>query len=131
MQIFIADDQIQVRSAVRLRLEQEPGFELAGEAADTTGLLAGLVDNLVEVVLLDWELPGLATDHLMRLLRYEHPSVLVVAMSSHPEARKHSLAAGSDAFLSKSEPPEVMLATLRQLSPVAKDLDQYTEAPDQ
>ena len=36
MRILLADDQVQVRSALRLLLEQEPGFLVVGETADAT-----------------------------------------------------------------------------------------------
>jgi DNA-binding NarL/FixJ family response regulator len=39
MRTLIADDQANVRSALALLLEEEPQFEIVGEAADAVGLL--------------------------------------------------------------------------------------------
>jgi DNA-binding NarL/FixJ family response regulator len=113
--VMIADDQVSVRAALRLLLEQEPHVTIVGEAADATGLLL-LVSKLdAQLLLLDWELPGLPPRHLLRLLQYERPSLQIIAMSSRPEARQRALQAGAAAFLSKGAPPETVLAILAQL----------------
>ncbi|MCZ7674175.1 MAG: response regulator transcription factor [Chloroflexi bacterium] len=83
MRVLLADDQMRVRSALRLLLEQEPGFQVVGEAADATGLLLAATEKAPDLLLLDWELPGLPAAQLLRLLkggtavvknyRYEQP----------------------------------------------------------
>ncbi|MCB8924146.1 MAG: response regulator transcription factor [Ardenticatenaceae bacterium] len=115
MRLFLADDQIKVRSALRLLLEQEPDMAVVGEAADATGLLQGVAEKEPELVLLDWELPGLPSSQLLRLLQYERPSLHIIAMSSRPEVAHLALAAGAHRFLSKSEAPEQVLAIIRSL----------------
>ncbi|NCC34201.1 MAG: response regulator transcription factor [Chloroflexia bacterium] len=111
-QILLADDQASVRAALRLRLEQEPNFAIVGEAVDAPGLLLLVAACAAELVLLDWELPGLAPKQLVRLLYAEQPGLKIVAMSSRPEAHQLALQAGVTAFLSKGAPPEDLLKTL-------------------
>jgi DNA-binding response OmpR family regulator len=65
------------------------------------------------VVLLDWELPGLAIGEVIGQLRSLCPQTLIVALSSRLESRSAALGAGVDAFVSKSEAPERLLAVLR------------------
>lgn len=113
--ILIADDQSRVRSALRLLLEQEPDLILVGGASDATGLFLSLEKGPVDIVLLDWDLPGLPIHHLLRLLRLERPSLHIIAMSSRPEARHQALQAGVTAFLSKGAPPETVLSILAKL----------------
>ena len=120
MRILLADDQVKVRSALRLLLEQEPGIQVVGETADATGILLAVATYMTEkasdlVVLLDWELPGLPAAQLVRLLRYERPLLKIVAMSSRPEAYQAALDAGVQAFVSKSEPPEQVLAHIKNV----------------
>jgi DNA-binding NarL/FixJ family response regulator len=67
----------------------------------------------VDVVLLDWELPGMPPAELVQALRAVRPSLPVVAMSARHEARAAALAAGVTAFCSKAAPPETVPATLR------------------
>jgi len=113
MRVLLADDQMQVRSAIRLLLEQEPEFQVVGETADTTGLLLAAAEKAPDLVLLDWELPGLPAAQLLRLLWYERPSLKIIVMSSRPEAEQAALAAGILTFLSKSEPPDRTLSIIR------------------
>lgn len=115
MRILLADDQGAVRSALRLLLEQRPEWRVAGEAADATGLLQAIDNREFDLLLLDWELPGLAMSRLLAYLRYESPETRVVAMSSRPEARAAALAAGVDRFVSKSAPPEQVVSALQGL----------------
>lgn len=113
MRILLADDQITVRSALRLLLEEEPQVEIIGESADATAVLQAVERAEPDLILLDWELPGLSPVQLLRLLRYERPLLRIIALSSRPEARKRALAAHVDAFVSKSAPPEELLAVVR------------------
>jgi DNA-binding NarL/FixJ family response regulator len=115
VRVLLADDQLNVRSALRLLLEQESEFQVMGEVADATGLLMAAAEKEVDVVLLDWELPGLPADQLLRLLWYERPSLKIIAMSSRPEAQPAALDMGAQAFVSKNDPPERVLAAIRCL----------------
>ena len=112
MQILLADDQAKVRSALRLLLEQEPDLDVLGEAVDTQGLLDWVRAVHPDVVLLDWELLGLSHNGVLSELRAICPHLLVVALSGKPEARQEAQDAGVDAFVSKGDPPERLLATL-------------------
>ena len=117
MRTLIADDQANVRSALVLLLEQEPQFEIVGEAADAIGLLQTIRKHPPDLLLLDWELPGLEADYLLHLLRYEHPHLLVVALSSRPEAEAQAIKAGANAFISKGALPEQVLTAVTNLLP--------------
>jgi DNA-binding NarL/FixJ family response regulator len=121
MRVLIADDQPQVRSALRLLLKQEPGMIVVGEAEDTQQALELADGQRPDLVLLDWELPGPwsagplknAGQRLLPALRARCPRVTVVALSGRPEARQAALDAGADAFVSKGDPPERVLATVK------------------
>lgn len=128
MRILLADDQARVRSALRLLLEQEPGLCVVGEAAETEEILAQIQATRPDLMLLDWELPGLALassirsgKQLLSVLHGHCPDLRVIALSGQLEARQAALAAGADAFVSKGDPPERLLATLRKLSKTKQD----------
>jgi DNA-binding NarL/FixJ family response regulator len=112
MRVLLADDQAKVRSALRLLLEQQPDVEILGEAVDTTGLLDWVKATTPDVILLDWELPGLPAVALLPLLHFHQPGLQIVALSGRPEARRAALEAGVNAFVSKGEPPERLLTTM-------------------
>ena len=112
MRVLLADDQAKVRSALRLLLEQLPQVEILGEAVDTTGLLDWVRAIKPDLVLLDWELPGLPAASLVQILQSHHPDLLVIALSGRPEARQVALETGVHAFVSKGDPPERLLAAV-------------------
>jgi len=116
MRILLADDQAKVRSALRLLLEEQADLQVLGEAVDTTGLLDWVNVVCPDVLLLDWELPGSQPGARLAALRARCPGMMVIAMSGRPEARRQALAAGVDAFVSKGDPPEALLRTLRHLN---------------
>jgi DNA-binding NarL/FixJ family response regulator len=114
MHVLLADKRAEVRSALRFLLEQEPGVIVVGTVADVPSLLAQSAAFEPDLVLLDWELPGSQATDLLPALRARRRT-FVIALSGRPEARNEALAAGVDAFASKGEPPERLLATLYAL----------------
>jgi DNA-binding NarL/FixJ family response regulator len=114
MRVIVADDQIEVRSALRLLLEEKPGIEVIAEVKSSKELLRVVKAESPELVLLDWELPGAPPEELVTDLLSLSPSLSVVALSSHPQMRQSALAAGAGDFVCKAEPPETLLTILEK-----------------
>ena len=110
--IVVADSSPHARLALRLLLEQLPGVADVAEATTSDACLATLEHAAADVLLLDWRLPGAASDHLLARLRCAHPGLRIVALSSRPEDGPRALAAGAHAFVSKADAPEALLASL-------------------
>ncbi len=111
--VLIADDKAEVRSALRLLLDQEDDMEVVGEARDGKEMLAQAELLEPSLLLLDWELNrGLSSE--IPGLQGGRTNLAIVALSGRPESRKDALRAGVDAFVSKAEPPERLLAAIRQ-----------------
>jgi DNA-binding NarL/FixJ family response regulator len=119
MRVLLADDQVWLRSAMRLLLEQEPNLEVVGEACDTHSLLHATKAVAPDLILLDWELPGLGTlgahQRFIHSLHTEWPALKIIALSVNSDAKSASLAVGVAAFVNKAEPPEGLLAALRRI----------------
>lgn len=111
MRIFIADDQTEIRSALRLLLEAKLGLEVVGEAEEAAIMFARVKREHPDLVLLDWELPGLDPN----TLRAGLPHAEFIALSCRPEAEKEALASGARAFLSKGEAPYRLVAALKDV----------------
>ncbi len=112
IRILIADDQPQVRSALRLLLKQQSGTTVVGEAGDAGQLLELVVELQPDLVLLDWELPGQDSSATLAQLRAVRSGLRAIALSGRPEARETAMAAGADGFVSKGDPPERLVAEL-------------------
>jgi DNA-binding NarL/FixJ family response regulator len=112
MRILLADDQPRVRFALRVLLERQPGVEVVSAATDADDLLSQAKASCPDLVLLGWELLGSAAVGSLSSLRRICPDVSVIALSGRPEARQAALSAGADAFVSKTDPPERLLAAI-------------------
>jgi DNA-binding NarL/FixJ family response regulator len=125
---LLADGQPKVLSALRL-LNQVPGFQTVGEAGEATGLFDQVRAVQPDMVLLDWELPGLSTLNTLSALRANRPSLKVIALSGRPELWGATIAAGADLFVSKIDSPRKLLAVLRDIyfEEVGRDIIDYDE----
>lgn len=112
MRILIADPQPKVRFALRVLLERQPGLEVVDEADDAEALLVQVEGCCPDAVLLGWELSGIPMERLMRALREACSELVVIALSGRLEAERTAVALGADAFVSKSNPPEQLLAAI-------------------
>ena len=114
-QILIADDQKSIRSALRLVLEQEHGFEVIGEARNAGILLTKVAANCPDLLLLDWGLPGMAPEQLVPTVGRLCPHTSVIVLSGQPEVKGAALSSGAEAFVSKAAPAEELIASVQAL----------------
>ena len=112
MRVLIADGQSKVRFALRVLLERQPELKVVGEVVYAQDLLAQVQTTNPDLVLLGWELSGLAAIGSLPALRKVHSDLFVIALSGRSEARRAALDAGADAFVSKIDPPERLLAAI-------------------
>jgi DNA-binding NarL/FixJ family response regulator len=119
MRILIADDQPKIRFGLRVLLEQQHGWQVVGEVQGTEALLLRAQTLCPDVVLLGWELPGLARGDPLSSLRALCPTVCIIALSARPEAQQAARGAGVDAFVSKADPPDRLLATIADVAMAA------------
>ncbi len=113
--IGIADPQARVRFSLRILLEQQPGWIIGGEAADCLELFGLLKILSPDLLLMDWDLPDLPAETLLRLLRAQRPMMRIIAMSGRQELGQAAMKAGADAFACKAESPEKLLNLIRDL----------------
>jgi DNA-binding NarL/FixJ family response regulator len=118
--VFIADDQARVRWALRTFLQEEQGLVLVGETSKAETLLPLIEGTRPDLVLLDWGLLDQPIDELLSALRGLDFQVEVIVLSSQPDIQETALAAGVEAFVSKGDPPESLLTTLRALQQASK-----------
>ena len=114
VRILVADSRPDVRSALKLLLEQDEGMVVSSEAKKGGDVLEQVKATCPDVIIFDCDLPGLQARELLRAVRAVCPGVWVVAICARSEARQAALSAGADAFVSKAEPPQSLLSTIRQ-----------------
>jgi DNA-binding NarL/FixJ family response regulator len=112
MRVFLLDDQVQVRSALRKLLKHRLDMQVVGEAVDICNLWVELEAARPDLLLLDWSAISSHPDETLLALRARYPHLSVIVLSGHPEVRQAALAAGADAFISKIDSPDQLLAAL-------------------
>jgi DNA-binding NarL/FixJ family response regulator len=109
--VFLADSQSEVRSALRLLL-QDINMQVVGEAADWPTTLSEAFGAQPDLLLVDWDLIPQATS--LRELRATCPTAVVIVLISHLDARQQAaLSAGADSFISKGDTPDRIVERLR------------------
>jgi DNA-binding NarL/FixJ family response regulator len=91
-------------------------MEVVAEAVDGIDLLDKAEVTCPDLVLLDWELPGMTQAQILTELRYRCPQSQVVVLSGRPEACSEALAIGADRFVSKAHPPERLLEAIEAMA---------------
>ncbi len=107
MRILIADDDAEVRSALHILLKHQPDTVVVGEAATALELADLIETQRPDAVIVDWGLIE-RTPSLMAGWR-------VIVISGQSGVQSAALAAGAEAFVSKSDPPERLLVALQRL----------------
>jgi DNA-binding NarL/FixJ family response regulator len=116
MRVIVADDQIEVRSAIRLLLEEKAGMEVVGEARDSESLVRLIKTSRPDLVILDWELAEAKPGEGMLALKAVNPQLDVLVLSSRPQVENAAVKAGARAFVCKSDPPETLLKAIQKLT---------------
>ncbi|NIV37698.1 MAG: response regulator [Anaerolineae bacterium] len=116
MRILLADDQPKVRLGLRLLMEQEQDMTVVAETGDSGSLLAQVEETRPDLMLLDWSLQDSAAAEQLAVFRQVCPQVAIIVLSAQPEVEAAALATGADAFVSKADPPEKLLAAIRAVA---------------
>jgi DNA-binding NarL/FixJ family response regulator len=112
-QVMLADDHALFRSGVKRILEEIPGVQVVGEAADGMQLLALLKESTPDLVILDISMPNLRGLEIIQEIKTSYPQVQILMLTMHknPEYLSYALGAGAAGFLLKEDAdPELLEA---------------------
>ena len=113
--IVLADDHALVRRGVRLILEQEPDFEVVGEASDGHEAVALTRDLGPDLVILDIAMPRMTGLQAAREIgrRNDPPRVLMLSMHDNEQYFFESLRLGASGYVLKSVADEDLVSACR------------------
>jgi CheY-like chemotaxis protein len=108
--IVVIDDDVFVRHLLRTTLPTET-FEIM-EAGNGNVALALMEIEPPDLVVLDWKLPEVSGETVLRETKRRHADVAVVVLTADPRQRGRAAELGADAFLTKPFSPLELLATI-------------------
>src|SRR5258707_12288090 len=82
IRIVVADDHPVVRFGVKNMLENEPGFEVVGEASDGDEAITQTLELEPDILLLDLQMPRLPGLEAMRAIMNGTPTVKIILLTS-------------------------------------------------
>lgn len=82
LRILIADDHALFRDGLRRLLESEPGFEVIGEACNTSGLIQMAQRLQPDLILLDLSMPQVGGLEAVEALALQAPSARIVVLTA-------------------------------------------------
>ena len=128
--VLIVDDSVTIRAALKLLLGREPGWEVAGTAADGEQALEKIRELRPDIVVMDYEMPVMNGLEAIRVLR-TFSQVPVVVLSGHtPRASRAAMelldAGASDVMDKTPDGPIHGIEALRR--PLMDRLDALTNA---
>ena len=124
IRIVLIEDHNLTRMGLKIAFEQQPGFELVGEAASGQAGLSLLLSQRPDVAVVDIGLPDIDGIEVVRRFREQQQElegepatrILMLTMHDSEEAVMAAFAAGADAYCMKqTELPELMTA-VREIS---------------
>ena len=115
IKILLADDHVILRHGLSQALQEEPDFEVVGQADNgyTALKLAGKLSPAV--VVMDIGMPELNGIEATRLIRRDCPAVKIIGLSMHSNDKyvREMFGAGASGYLLKNCPFEELIKAIR------------------
>jgi len=105
VRILLVDDHDVMRGGLRSLLESRPGWEVCGEAANSTDAIEKAKMLRPDVVVMDISMPGFSGLEAVPVIRKDTPGAEVLILSRHEEReiRLKALEAGARGYVTKSQ----------------------------
>lgn len=115
--ILVVDDHPIVRRGLRELVADEPDLAICGEAEDVAQALQQVEETRPDVVIVDLTLKDGHGLELIQQIKARNRHIKMLVSSMHDESlfAERALRAGAAGYISKQEPPEKILAAMRQV----------------
>ncbi len=118
IRILIVDDHVLMRIGLTYSLNQQPDFEVAGEAGDGAAALRVYRECRPDVVILDLRMPGEGGLETIRRMRrdFRDARILVLTNYGSGDEIEGAIRAGALGFLPKDSPLEELAGAIRDVA---------------
>jgi len=123
IRVIVVDDHKVMREGLRSMLQLEPDILVVGEAEDGEQAIELARQLQPDVILMDITMPRMGGLEATRVICTHLPHVKVIGLSMHVDAAiiDSMTEAGACAYLTKDEPMEKVISTIRSLKSTSPD----------
>ena len=116
IKVAIIEDRREIREGLAMLIGGTPGYRCTGGYRSMEEALARIGADLPDVALCDIGLPGMSGIEGMRLLKEQHPRLLLIMLTIYDDDERifDALCAGACGYLLKKTPPARLLESLRE-----------------
>jgi len=106
--VYLVDDVPELRELVKFGLQDDPAFEVVGEAGDGRGALEGIAATEPAAVLLDLSMPDMNGLEAILEIRKRDADIAIIVLSGFSVDRMGppTLERGADRYIEKGTPME-------------------------
>ena len=114
--VFIVEDNLIVRLALKMRLEKVPGIRLVGEAEDGQEAVDKVLKIKPQIVLMDVGLPSMNGIEACRQIKKSLPDTIVIMTTLHKEQETvdAATAAGADEYVHKESDDSKLIEAIQK-----------------
>lgn len=114
VRVMIIDDMTLVRQGIESLLHGRESVEIAGQASDVPEAMNIISQVDPDVVLLDQDMPGLATPEAVSLLKQHQARAEIIVLSEAPDEERafRALEAGASGYVLKDISPENLVRAI-------------------
>lgn len=118
LKILLVEDDELFRLGLRVRLQQETGFEVIAEAEDGETAVEMAKRHSLDIVVLDIGLPGIGGIEACRQLRqlYSHLPILVLTSHTQKSLINRIIEVGAQGYCLKGVPSETLILAIRSVA---------------
>ena len=115
--VLLVDDHQMLRQSLAKAISVHEDFIVVGEAADGIDAVEFARELRPDLIVMDVSMPKMNGIEAAKLLKIAIPGIQIVGLSASDsvEISNAMLGAGADAFVSKNDPIEMLMALLRSL----------------
>jgi DNA-binding NarL/FixJ family response regulator len=113
--VYLVDDIPELRELIKYGMEEDPGFEVVGEAGDGKSAIEGIAETRPAAVLLDLSMPDMDGLQAIPQIRERDPDVAIIVLSGFSADRMSGkvLERGADGYVEKGTPIQELRDTTR------------------
>jgi DNA-binding NarL/FixJ family response regulator len=117
IRIFITDDHSLIREGFKKILNEEKDISIIGEAANSRDTMSFVLNNKLDILILDLNLPDKSGLDLLKELKAIKPEIKILILSMHPEDRfaMRVLKSGASGYVTKESAGGELVKAIRKV----------------